>query len=155
MSDHFHGFKDKVSFFFDENKNDAWIAILSKVIKAKQEKDPRIGEWAFIKSGEYRGIPCQAADLLAFVHRQHMQTVYEKGQHQPSRILDFIISKNAYPKNHLGSRLAKIPMGEWRDLIKALREDRKVKDIACDILGQPRQPYYPASHQLVKQIYNK
>jgi hypothetical protein len=153
MNLHWPNFKNKVSFYFDDNQNDNWIAVLNQVIRSKQRKDSRIGEAAFVKSKDNRGIPCQAADLFAYVNRQNTETIFEQQQYQPSRILDLILSRNAFPKTHPSRRFSTLTETQWENLIKAFREDKKTMDISNVVLGNPKQPYHPFSH--LNRIFRK
>jgi hypothetical protein len=90
----------KVSFFFDDNQSSEWVEILDSVIKQKRKTDLRIGEYIPIDDTSERGLPCQAADLLVYVNRQNNETIYERDLYVPQRILDIILSRQAFPEWH-------------------------------------------------------
>jgi hypothetical protein len=85
LKQHFPSHKGNVSFFFDDNQNEEWIKILNATIKAAQKRSSSIGTYAFVKRKDDRGIPCQAADLFAYVNRQNTETIYEANQYTPLR----------------------------------------------------------------------
>lgn len=151
----FPKFKGRASFFFDDNKNDDWITVLNKVIKCWQDKDKRIGEYASVKMKEERGIPCQAADLFAYVQRQQLQTDFDTDKVQPSRLLDLIISRNAFSKNDPRNRLALLPESKWRDLIRTLREYKRKMDATNEIMGTPKQPYSLFEHPALGGLFTQ
>ena len=116
MQEHFRRYKGKVSFFFDENGNEEWIAILNTVIKAARNLNPQIGEPSFVDNKTDRGIPCQAADLFAYINRQKTETMYESDRYSSMRLLDLIIGRNAFPPDHIISKkLATLRQDQWAE----------------------------------------
>ncbi|MGA2544543.1 MAG: hypothetical protein ABSG78_23585 [Verrucomicrobiota bacterium] len=156
---HRPNFTGRASFFFDDNKNEEWIAVLNTVIKSWQEKDQRIGEYAAVKMKEERGIPCQAADLLAYLSRQGSETVYETNQYHGSRVLDMIINRSAFTKDNPRHKLALMPDSQWIELIKTLREAKREWEISPEsitdgIMGTPNY-YKPFSHPFFKTFFTE
>jgi hypothetical protein len=96
MDRHFPHEREKVSFFFDDNENKEWIGILNRAIKKAKKRDGRIAyKYVLIDGKSPRGMPCQAADLFAYVDRQLQETIFETGSFQKSRLLDIIVSRVA------------------------------------------------------------
>lgn len=156
---HRPNFTGRASFFFDDNRNEEWIAVLNAVIKLWQEKDRRIGEYTPVKMKEDRGIPCQAADLLAYLSRQGSETVYETNRVHGSRILDMIINRSAFPKDNPRHKLALMPDSQWIELIKTLREAKRAwemstESIADEIMGTPSY-YKPFSHPFFNKFFTE
>jgi hypothetical protein len=152
MDRNFPNQKSKTSFFFDDNENDDWISILNSEIKKARRKDHRIGKFSFTDAKSEWGIPCQAADLLAYVNRQQAETAYERGYHQQTRLLDFIISRHGFPKDNPRSMYASYTDAEWETLINMLRADKKLKYTRDVARGLQRQQYYPFQHnELLKR----
>jgi len=143
MDCHFPNQKDKATFVFDDNENEQWIAILNSEIKKAKKRDRRIGEYSFIDAKSGRGMPCQASDLLAYVNRQQAETTFETGHYQKTRLLDLIISRNAFPKEHPRSMYAGYSDTDWTALIKMLRDDKKLKHTRDVAQGLGKQQYYP------------
>lgn len=159
LNDHWPNFNDRVSFFFDDNGNEEWIAILNKVNKSWQDKDQRIGEYASVSMKKERGIPCQAADLLAYLARQETETVFEANKYQGSRILDMIINRSAFTKNNPRHKLALMPDSQWIVLIKTLREAKRAWEISTESITDEimRTPthYKPFSHPFFKKFFTE
>jgi len=149
----FPKFNGKASFFFDDNNNENWIAVLNKIHKAWREKDSRVGEYTSVKKGDERAVPCQAADLFAYVQRQQLEIVFDKDEIQPSRVLDLIISRNAFPKNHPKYKFALMPETKWRDLIRQLRDYKRKMDATNKIMGTPKQPYSLYNHPALRALF--
>lgn len=144
MNRHFQNEKGKVKFFFDENENDDWISILNTEIKAARKIDPRIGGYVPVVDTDEDGIPCQSADLLAYVNRQNNETVYERQAYPPQRILDIILARQGYPEWHPFSALKKLKDDEWKNLIAELRGRKKQFDLKHELLGtKPKPQFYP------------
>ena len=144
MNKHFQKENGKVSFFFDENDNEEWISILNKVIKQKRNNDYRIGEYASVESKSERGMPCQAADLLAALSRQNVEVVYENQAWVPQRILDITLARQRFPDWHPFSALKKMSDAEWRNLFDELRGRKKHFDLYHELAGtKPKPQYYP------------
>ncbi len=154
MNKHFPKENGKVSFFFDENENDEWIAILNKVIKQKRKNDSRIGEYTSIESESERGIPCQAADLLAALNRQNVEVVYENQAWVPQRILDITLARQRFPDWHPFSEIKKMSDTEWRNLLDELRGRKKQFDLHHQLAGaKPKPQYYPiAQHPFFNHL---
>jgi len=149
----FPKFKGRVSFFFDDNKNEDWIAVLNTVNKSWQAKDKRIGEYTPVKMQEEIGMPCQAADLFAYVHRQQNERMYDNDAIQPSKVLDLIISRNAFPKSHPKHKFALLPEPQWRELVMKLRDHQMKMDATNRIMGTPNQPYTLYDHNALRKLF--
>jgi hypothetical protein len=155
MNDHFPGENEKASFFFSDIRNKEWILILSQVIKDARSHDSRIGECSFISDRDYRGSPCQAADLFAYINRQNSANIYDAGHNLPLRILDLIIGRCAFTKSHPGYELRTLKNEEWRELIEDMRKEKRDFEISRVILGEPKQEYYPTLiHPFFKKLFS-
>jgi hypothetical protein len=146
LDEHFPNEREKVSFFFDENDNEDWIEILNRVIKRERNRDARIGEWASIDDISERGIPCQAADLLAGANRRHTEKVFELDKQQPTNLLGFILSRHGFPKNHPRSRYVSYSDSEWSDLVNSVRANERLRHTHNIMRGLPQQDYQPFTH---------
>jgi len=141
---HFPDERGKVSFFFDDNQSSEWVSILDCVIKEKRKSDSRIGEYTPVEDTSERGMPCQAADLLAYVNRQNNETVYDLDLYVPQRILDIIVSRQGYPEWHPFRALKEISDEQWKNLIAELRGRKKQFDLQHELSGtKPKPQYYP------------
>jgi hypothetical protein len=129
MDDHFKKETEKVSFFFSEIKNEPWIKILSQVIKDVRHHNQIIGEYSFIEPKTERGMPCQAADLFAYVNRQNSSKMYEEGHARSLRLLDLIIARQILAKQYWFMRpLIEMPDDEWRELVADMRKQKREFD---------------------------
>lgn len=146
MDRHFPNEKGQVSFFFADHEIDDWLLILNKKIKEARLKDKRIAnEYTPIDPKSERGIPCQAADLLAFVNRQNMETIYDKDLWIPQRVLDIIIARQGFPDWHPFAALKRMDETDWKNLIAELRGRQKQFDLQHELAGtKPKPKYYPA-----------
>jgi hypothetical protein len=153
MDNHFSAEKDKVSFFFSGIDNSNWVSILNNSIEYARKVDGRIGGCEFVDPKKYEGIPCQAADLFAFVNRQNLETMYEAGYYLPQRILDLIIARRTFPESHPYSALARLNEDEWRWLVNDMRKMKMDFEISREILGEPKKQFYPALiHPYLKKL---
>lgn len=145
MDRHFPNEKSQVSFFFSDHEIDDWLLILNKKIKEARLRDRRIaGEYTPIEPKSERGMPCQAADLLAFVNRQNMETVYDKDRYIPQRILDVIVARQGFPDWHPFAAIKKMGESDWKNLIAELRGRKKQFDLKHELLGtKPKPQFYP------------
>jgi hypothetical protein len=101
MDKHFPNEKEQVSFFFDRNGSDEWISILNTKIEIAWQRDSRIAkEYIPIDDKTYRGMPCQAADLFAFVNRQNLETCFDADRYFNHRILDLIVGRKGFVGIH-------------------------------------------------------
>lgn len=155
MNWHFPKEKGMVPFFFEKNRNEGWNKILCKIIKEKRKRDSRIGEYAQVESKSEIGIPCQAADLLAHINRQNNETIYEYQKYVPQRVLDIIVSRQAFPDWHPFSVLKKMSNQQWKDLISELRGRKKQFDLHHELIGTtPKPKYYPIlEHSYFRQLW--
>lgn len=143
MREQFQEEKEKVSFFFSDLSNDVWIRVLIQVIKDAKHHNSMIGEYSFIDPYSERGIPCQAADLLAFTNRQNSSNMYEEGTIRRLRLLDLILGRHVFPKNHPAYILRTIPDGEWRELVADMRREKKEFELENQKPGKPKPEYFP------------
>jgi hypothetical protein len=141
MNVHFPEEKAKTDFFFDESENKEWIGILNDVIRRYRRRDSRVGNFSFIDNHSERGMPCQAADILAYRNRQYAETAFEEDAWQKQKLLDFILSRNGFPKTHPRSRYAKYSYADWEALVKYLRDDKKLHESRGLLRGD--RNYYP------------
>jgi hypothetical protein len=158
MQEQFQDEQGKVTFFFSDNDNDDWILILSQIIKDARHRNPQIGGYAFIDPycSSDRGLPCQAADLFAFVNRQNSANMYEAGHVRRMRILDLIIGRHAFPKHHPGHALTTIPEDEWRELVADMRKQRKEFESQNQKLDVEKRTYFPTrDHPVINKLINK
>jgi hypothetical protein len=155
MEEQFPNESEKVSFIFSEITNDDWMVVLSQVIKDVRNHNPAIGEYSFIEPYSERGIPCQAADLFAFVNRQNSSNMYKDGHVRRMRILDLIIGRHAFPKSHHGYALRTIPQNEWRELVMDMRKQKKEFESQNQQAGAEKQIYYPTrDHPVIHALIN-
>jgi hypothetical protein len=146
MNQHFPNESGPVSFFFENNDTPSWIAILDKKIKEAWHRDNRIAhQYTPIDSKSERGMPCQAADLLAFADRQNNETMYDLKMTVPKRVLDIIISRQGHPDWHPFSALKKMSNSDWKKLVAELRGLRGQFRMQCFLDGakDPLPEYYP------------
>jgi hypothetical protein len=144
MDEHFPTETSKVSFFFEENKNETWISILNSEIKLAKKNDSRIGEWTSVSDIDERGIACQAADLLAYVNRQNNETIYEGQSYVPQRILDIMLMRQSFPDWHPFSAIKTMSDADWKKLIDELRGLKKAFEMRHFLAGtKPKPQYYP------------
>jgi hypothetical protein len=158
MDTHFPNETEKVSFFFDNNDADNWIAILNKKLKEAIHRDNRIAdEYTPMNPKTERGIPCQAADLLAYVHRQNISPIFDNGRPSPFRILDLVVGRKTFNMaRHPLQPLATMKDTEWYDLVQDMRKCKRQFDASRKRLGLPKQQYYPArEHPRIREIYQK
>jgi hypothetical protein len=158
MDAHFPNEKDKVSFIFDNNHAENWIAILNKKWKEAIQRDSRIAdEYTLMNPKTERGMPCQAADILAYVHRQNVSPTYDKGRAFPFRILDLAVGRKAFSMGgHPLKPLATMKDSDWYDLIQDMRKRKKQFDGARKGLGLEKKQYYPGTeHPRIREIYQK
>ncbi|MGO8700856.1 MAG: DUF3800 domain-containing protein [Limisphaerales bacterium] len=146
LKKHFPDHKGKVSFFFDENKNQKWIAILNATHRAAKLRNHQIGEYTPISSTDERGIPCQAADLLAYVNRQNSETIYDTDEYAPLKLQPFILGRNAYPPGHPRRILSELSQSKWAELVKNLVAAKSAFENENRLLGKGKQPFYPTVH---------
>jgi len=144
----------KVSFFFDDNQSGEWVSILDRVIKKHRKLDSRIGEYTPVEDTSERGMPCQAADLLAAVSRQNNEAVYENQAYVPQRILDITLARQRFPDWHPFSAIKKMSDSEWKCLFDELRGRKKQFDLHHQLAGtKPRPQYYPiVEHSYFNQL---
>jgi len=155
MDEHYPLEKEKVAFYFSDIKNEEWISILNQTIKDARHHESRIGDCFFLRDKDHRGIPCQAADLFAYINRQNSANIYEAGHKLPLRILDLIIGRHAFPKGHPGYELCKLSDDSWQELIADMRRDKKEIEISYKILGEPKPEYYPTTlHPYFKKLFS-
>jgi hypothetical protein len=154
MNRHFPNENSEVSFCFDKNDSPDWIAVLENTSNRARKSDPRIGGYRFVDSESYEGIPCQAADLFAYVNRQNNETVYERQFYGPQRILDIILAKQSWPEWHPFSVLKTMSDVEWRNLVTELRGRRKAFKMQHYLKGtNPLPEYYPIiEHSYFKHL---
>jgi hypothetical protein len=156
MNEHFPSGTGKVSFIFSEIENKEWISILNRTIKDARNHDPRIGELTFVSFKDFQGIPCQAADLFAYINRQNSANMYEAGHQLPPRILDIIIGRHVFPKGHPCYELQKLNNDEWRELIADMRREKRNLEISWKILGESKREYYPTLiHPFFKRLFSR
>jgi hypothetical protein len=144
MDDHFKDETEKVSFFFSENNNENWIKILSQVIKDVRHHNPIIGEYSFMEPKTERGMPCQAADLFAYVNRQNSSKMYEEDRARSMRLLDLMIGRQILGKAYWFMRpLIELPENEWRELVADMRKQKK----EFDLKKENKDDYYKPIRQ--------
>ena len=130
MNDYFPKETEQVSFFFSDIDNDPWIKILNQVMKDVRHHNPLIAsEYVSICPKSERGIPCQAADLLAYVNRQNSSKMYEAGHVRSLRLLDLIIARQLFRKTAYMKKMVEMPENEWRDLVIDMRRQKKEFDL--------------------------
>jgi hypothetical protein len=137
MNEHFPEEKGRASFFFSQIGDANWKSILVKELTSAKITDRRIGEYFFVDHKDDSGIPCQAADLFAYVNRQITETMYQARRPVPQRILDIVISRHAYPKGHPFKVLSTLEEGVWEGLIKEMRDQKRNMEITRRIVGDP------------------
>jgi hypothetical protein len=158
MNVHFPSEKETTTFFFANNEDDSWRNILDSKIKLAWQRDARIAkEYRMIdpyNSTDGRGMPCQAADLLAFVNRQNISTIYDEGL-KHCRILDIIIGRKAVTEGAL-EPLRNMEDGEFYDLIQDMRQAKKKFDGARQRIGSKKAIFYPAKeHPYIRELHLK
>jgi hypothetical protein len=148
MNDHFPNESEKVAFFFSELNNDVWTKILSQIIKDARHHNPIIGEYTYLnpKCQSGSGIPCQAADLFAYVNRQNSSNMYEAGMVRRMRILDLVIGRFVFPKNNPSHILRSVPDKEWRGLVADMRQEKKKFETENQKPGGSKPEYFPTLH---------
>jgi hypothetical protein len=72
----------------------------------------------------------------------------------PLRILDIILSRQAFPEFHPFSVLKKMSDSEWANLVAELRGHKKQFDLQHELAGtNPKPQYYPiADHPYFKYL---
>ncbi|HTR40170.1 MAG TPA: DUF3800 domain-containing protein [Pseudomonadales bacterium] len=160
MNDHFPNETEKTSFFLSENQNEKWIHIQNKVIKEARKTDPRIGEATPINpydEKDSRGIPCQAADLFAYVNRQNMSPMYDMDTVTPHRILDIIVARKGFiAHDHAFRIFAEMNDDDWYALIQDMRKAKKHFDSVRAKVGAPKAQYYPLrEHPFIREQWLK
>ncbi|HEV7924001.1 MAG TPA: hypothetical protein VGR14_01515 [Verrucomicrobiae bacterium] len=158
MDVHFQSEKELASFFFAKNDNEKWLCVLNAKIKIAWQRDNRIAkEYIMLdpqNSEHGRGIPCQAADMLAFVHRQNISTIYDEGL-KHCRILDIIVGRKAITVGAL-EPLRSMEDGEFYDLIQDMRRAKKGYDTKRKRLGLQKKTFYPAlEHPFIRELHLK
>lgn len=156
VNHHFPKETEKVSFFFSDIDNEDWIRILSQIIKDARHHNPLIGEYAFVDPYETkndRGLPCQVADLFAYVNRQHSSNMYEAGHILRPRLLDIIIGRHAFSASSPLGDLSKMPEKDWRELVADLRKAKKEFETNSPMVGGKKQVYHPTKeHPFFKKL---
>jgi|ERR1035441_46905 hypothetical protein len=126
MDKHFPNEKEQVSFFFSRNRNKDWISILDRQIETAWNRDNRIAkEYTPIDDKTYRGMPCQAADLFAFVNRQNLESCFDADKYFNQRILDLIVGRKGFVGIHPFSPLSNMTDDKWYALIQDMRKRKK------------------------------
>lgn len=144
----------KTSFFFSDIDNDVWIRILNQVMKDVRQNNPSIaGEYTPIDPYSERGMPCQAADLFAYVNRQNSANIYKSGRVLRPRLLDLIIARQLYRVHPVLCILPQMPESEWRALVTDMRKQkREFEEKHIEIAGK-KPIYYPTlEHPFFKQL---
>jgi len=155
MDNHFPNEKEQVSFFFDKNGSKEWISILDSQIEIAWQRDNRIAkEYTPIDDKTDRGMPCQAADLFAFVNRQNLESCYSVDRYLNQRILDIIVGRKGFVGMHPFSPLSTMPDEKWYVLIQDMRKRKKEFDLARRKLGLKPKQYYPVrEHPDIMQMH--
>ncbi len=156
MTTHFPNEQGQASFFFADLDNETWIAILNRKMKKARQVDKRIAEeYILINPLTERGTPCQAADILAYVHRQDISKIYDSGRILPLRILDLATGRKSFNVGPY-TELAVMDDAAWYDLIQDLRRDKKRFEEQRERLGLKKQIYYPhREHPFFRESFNK
>jgi hypothetical protein len=156
MDDNFPNEKGKTSFFFAKNTDASWNRILTEKMNLAIQRDTRIAEeHTCIEPKTERGMPCQASDILAYVHRQNVSQVYDKG-FEPMRILDFLVGRQMLKFSPQYHPLVTMGDAEWYDLVQDMRRCKKKFDAARSRLGLPKKQYFPAKeHPSIRKINQK
>lgn len=98
VSTHYPHLTEKISFFFDQKKDDEkWVSALHKMAAEYRKKDGRIGELAFADKRDYPHWPLQAADMIAFRSRRLAVPRLEKKELQIATTFDIILQRNIRP----------------------------------------------------------
>lgn len=160
MNDHFPNETEKTSFFFSDNENDNWIQIQNKIIKEERIRDPRIGEATHVNpydEKDDRGLPCQAADLFAFVNRQNMSPMYDLDRVRPHRILDIIVARKGFiAHDHPFRIFAEMDDDSWYAIIQDMRKFKKDFDGARAKAGLPKMQFFPIiNHPFTREKFQQ
>jgi hypothetical protein len=137
---HWPNFGGELLFVFDETDNANWKATLNTIHRSLQNADNGVRDLHF--KNDVTCPPLQAADLYAYSTRQISERYYEQGKtKQVKRTLDWILSKNQYPKFK-----AMYSPDQWETLVKNVLADRKHKKALWARQGEPKKQYYPELH---------
>ena len=146
IEDHWPGYTGKVLFVFDRCDDERWAGPLRKIHAQYAQKDARFeGGLTFENDTDPKHLPLQAADLYAYVLRQHAQKQLErriKGDEslEPMRVLDFVLNKNLVPSRR------RWPPASWEMTFQQVREDQKRQKAIWAKAGRPNKQYYPNEH---------
>lgn len=149
MDDFFPKETDKASFFFSDNENENWIKILNEVIKDARHHNPLIGTYTPIDPYDLtndRGLPCQTADLLAYVNRQNSSNMYEAGHVRNLRLLDFVVGRQILGRHWFMRPIVEMSETEWRALVADMRSQKKEFDLKNADKDKKDVFYSPISH---------
>ncbi len=129
--------KDAIHIVFDDPDFKEWRNQILDSFEEFKKADPRFGH---ITPGDDEvDIPLQAADLYVAAGRQQGETKAD----QP-RVLDFLLSKNVFPKNHpknFHNAITKMMNCPWDEAIKRFRQNQKEFRIK-----NPKTKYLPLEH---------
>jgi hypothetical protein len=129
---------------FDSSNNEEWVGPLNRIHKKYHELNPRIvGSITF--ADDEMVAPLQAADLFAYVIRQHAQRWLArkaKGDNtlEPMRLLDFVFRKNI----RIGAKDENFQI--WKHTFRMMLADQRRKKAQWKREGKPNKPYYPVEH---------
>ena len=133
------GFKDKILFVFDQNRDSNWHAIVLGIYKEFCQKDARFDGLTFEDNRDPKHIPLQAADLSVYLYRQLFGSWIksEKEEVPELRTLDLILRRNRDEK------LRNLDPIHWGSFVDVMNADRLAKAALWKRQGIKRI-YYPA-----------
>ncbi len=99
-------------------------------------------------------MPCQAADLLAYVHRQNISTIYDNGINH-CRILDIIVGRKGLLVGAL-EPLRTMSDSDFYELVQDMRKTKKKFEEQRQGLGSKKPIFYPAKeHPYIRELHRK
>jgi hypothetical protein len=147
-------FEDKIEFLFDHTDKKKWRESLHVVHDFFSKRDSRFGELSFQNDKDPNHFGLQAADLLAGIYRQAEQNkLKEGGRLQLYRIVDLILFRNLFPKDHpLNLWNCGMSPAAFRFMIEQFRIDEKKRKREWLRTGKTNQPYLPLQHYRYPKI---
>lgn len=131
----------RILLVFDKAKNpdEKWIMPLHRIHSEFAKRDSRLGGLTFEDDEDELHLPLQAADFLAYVNRQYVESMTKWAGSPPLRTLDYILGRS----RDTSCRSLKWPI--WKRRIVELRRHQTQQEATWRNEGL-KKTYYPLEH---------